>query len=221
MSLYPAVPFPASAAAVPGGWPPELAGAGIVAVRVADLASPLRRPLREGDRTALTAAGAGKIRTGDLVVFLRPVAVAPAVVRRDGKVQAGEIPPADARAEIIEQQLDEMAGQPGVIDAVAAETVPRGRSRRRAAVDDNGGGAARRAADDADAGGLLRRDPGGAVRGPGAAALAGGVRRAHGHGAGDVAARGRAGAGPAAAGHGPGCVGRRAPGARLPRRGYR
>jgi hypothetical protein len=34
--LYPAVPFPASPA-VPGGWPPELAGAGIVAVRVADL----------------------------------------------------------------------------------------------------------------------------------------------------------------------------------------
>ncbi|HEX3955664.1 MAG TPA: hypothetical protein VHZ03_03420, partial [Trebonia sp.] len=62
MSFYPAVPLPASPA-VPGGWPPELAGAGIVAVRVADLACPLRRPLREGDRTALTAAGAGTIRT--------------------------------------------------------------------------------------------------------------------------------------------------------------
>jgi hypothetical protein len=32
-------------------------------VRVADLASPLRRPLREGDRTALIAAGGAKIRT--------------------------------------------------------------------------------------------------------------------------------------------------------------
>ena len=90
--LYPAVPFPASPAAVPGGWPPELAGAGIVAVRVADLACPLRRPLREGDRTALTAAGAGTIGTGDLVVFLKPVAVAAAVVRRDGRVQAAGIP---------------------------------------------------------------------------------------------------------------------------------
>ena len=89
MSLYPAVPFPASPAAVPAGWPAHLAGAGIVAVRVADLACLLRRPLREGDRTALTAAGAGTIRAGDLVVFLKPVAVAPAVVRRDGKVQAG------------------------------------------------------------------------------------------------------------------------------------
>ena len=127
VSLYPAVPFPASAAAVPGGWPPDLAGAGIVAVRVADLASPLRWPLREGDRTALTAAGAGKIRTGDLVVFLRPVAVAPAVVRRDGKVQAGGHPADHARLGIIEQQLDEMTGRPDVIGMVAAQTVPRGK----------------------------------------------------------------------------------------------
>ena len=125
VSLYPAVPFPASPA-VPDGWPPELAGTGIVAVRVADLACPLRRPLREGDRTALTAADAGKIRTGDLVVFLKPVAVAPAVVRRDGKVQAGGHPADHARLGIIEQQLDEMTGQPGVIDMVAAGTVPQG-----------------------------------------------------------------------------------------------
>ena len=128
MPLYPAVSFPASpAAVVPVGWPPELAGAGIVAVRVADLACPLRRPLREGDRTALTAAGAGKIRTGDLVVFLKPVAVAPAVVRRDGKVQAGGHPADHARLGILEQQLDEMTGQPGVINLVAAQTVPRGK----------------------------------------------------------------------------------------------
>jgi len=125
--LYPAVPFPATPAAVPGGWPPELAGAGIVAVRVADLACPLRRPLREGDRTALTAAGAGKIRTGDLIVFCKPVAVAPAVVRRDGKVQAGGHPADHARLGILEQQLEEMTGQPGVIDLVAAQAVPRGK----------------------------------------------------------------------------------------------
>ena len=126
VSLYRAVPSAASAAAVPDGWPPELAGAGIVAVRVADLASPLRRPLREGDRTALAVAGGG-IRTGDLVVFCKPVAVAPAVVRRDGRVQAGGHPADHARLGIIEQQLDEMAGQAGVIDAVAAQTVPRGK----------------------------------------------------------------------------------------------
>jgi hypothetical protein len=124
--LYPAAPFPASPA-VPGGWPPELAGAGIVAVRVADLDCPLGRPLREGDRTALTAAGAGKIRTGDLVVFLKPVAVAPAMVRRDGRVQAGGHPADHARLGIFEQQLDEMTGTPGVIGLVAAQTLPRGK----------------------------------------------------------------------------------------------
>ena len=70
-----------------------------------------------------------------MVVFCRPVAVAPAVVRRDGRVQAGGHPADHARLGILEQQLDEMAGQPGVIDKVAAETVPRGKvkgSARRA-----------------------------------------------------------------------------------------
>ena len=80
-------------------------------MRVADLQSPLRRPLREGERTALTAHGAGKIRMGDAVVFCKPVAVAAAVVRRDGRVQAGGHPADHARLGVIEQQLDAMAGQ--------------------------------------------------------------------------------------------------------------
>jgi len=124
VSLYPAV---RSAATSVAGWPANLPGAGIIAVRIAGLRSPLRRPLREGDRTALTAAGGERIRTGDLVVFCKPVAVAPAVVRRDGRVQAGGHPADHARLGVIEQQLDEMAGQPGVIDQVAAQTVPRGK----------------------------------------------------------------------------------------------
>ena len=124
MSLYPAV---RSAATSVAGWQANLPGAGMIAVRIADLRSPLRRPLREGDWTALTAAGGERIRTGDLVVFCKPVAVAPAVVRRDGRVQAGGHPADHARLGVIEQQLDEMAGQPGVIDQVAAQTVPRGK----------------------------------------------------------------------------------------------
>ena len=99
----------------------------MIAVRVSDLRSPLRRPLREGDRTALTAAGTGKIRTGDLVVFCKPVAVAAAVVRRDGQVQAGGHPADHARLGIIEQQLDEMTGQPGAIDQLAAQARPQGK----------------------------------------------------------------------------------------------
>ena len=99
----------------------------MLAVRVADLRSPLRRPLRGEDRTALTAAGAGKIRSGDLVVFCKPVAVAAAVVRRDGRVQAGGHPADHARLGIIEQQLDAMTGQPGTIGQVAGQVRPRGK----------------------------------------------------------------------------------------------
>ena len=53
-----------------------LGQAGVVAVRVADLASPARQGLGRDGRTALVAAGAGRIRSGDLVVWLKPVAVA-------------------------------------------------------------------------------------------------------------------------------------------------
>ena len=75
----------------------ELLGrAGMVAVRVADLAWPAGRGPETGGRSALTAAGAGKIRGGDLVVFCKPVAIAPAVVRRDGRVQAAGHPAAPA-----------------------------------------------------------------------------------------------------------------------------
>jgi len=124
--LYSAVPFSATAA-VPDGWPVGVAGAGIVAVRAADLRSPLSRPPGEGARTALTAEGAGKIRTGDMTVFLKPVAVAPAVIRRDGRVQAGGHPADHARLGVIEAQLDAMTGQPGTIDQVAAGVVSRGK----------------------------------------------------------------------------------------------
>ncbi|HEY3033899.1 MAG TPA: hypothetical protein VGJ54_04475, partial [Streptosporangiaceae bacterium] len=84
-------------------------------------------PLGGNDRTALVAAGAGRIRAGDLVVFCKPVVVAAAVVRRDGHVQAGGHPADHARLGLIEQQLDEMTGQPGTIDAIAAAVRPRGK----------------------------------------------------------------------------------------------
>jgi hypothetical protein len=62
-----------------------------------------------------------------MTVFLKPVAVAPAVVRRDGRVQAGGHPADHARLGVIEQQLDAMTGQPGVIGQVAEQVVPRGK----------------------------------------------------------------------------------------------
>ena len=96
-----------------------LARAGMVAVRAADLASPCERGLGKNGRTALTAAGAGRIRTGDLVVWLKPVAVTRAVVRRDGRVQAAGHPADHARLGVAEQRLDELTGRPGVIDEIA------------------------------------------------------------------------------------------------------
>jgi hypothetical protein len=90
----------------------------MVAIRAADLVSPARCCPGEGARTALTAAGAGKIRNGELVAFCKLVAIVPAVVRRDGRVQAAGHPADHARLGVLEEQLDEMAG-PGAIDELA------------------------------------------------------------------------------------------------------
>jgi len=105
---------------VPGG------GTLMVAVRVADLVSPVRkgRPLGEGDRSALAVAGTEQIRTGDQVVFLKVVAVAPARVRRDGRVQAQGSPCEHARLGPLEDWLEQQAG-PGVIDQIAERAVLR------------------------------------------------------------------------------------------------
>src|SRR5262245_47037781 len=100
---------------------------GVVAVRVADLASPARQGLGRDGRTALTAAGAGRIRSGDLVVWLKPVAVARVVVRRDGRVQAAGHPADHARLGLAEERLDELCGIPGVIDQIARAVTLDGR----------------------------------------------------------------------------------------------
>jgi hypothetical protein len=91
VSVCPAVSLdvmPAAAEETGLGW---LGQAGMVAVRVADLRSPAGVGLGKDGRTALVTAGAGPIRSGDVVVFCKPVAIALAVVRRDGRVQAGGI----------------------------------------------------------------------------------------------------------------------------------
>ena len=92
----------------------------MVAVRVADLASPTGRGLGKNGRTALVAARAGKIATGDLVVFCKPVAVAPAMVRRDGRVQAHGHPADHVRLGVAEERLDALTGRPDVIGEIAA-----------------------------------------------------------------------------------------------------
>jgi hypothetical protein len=99
----------------------------MVAVRVADLASPARKGLGKDGRTALVAAGAGPVQTGDLVVFCKPVAVAAAVVRRDGRVQAAGHLADHVRLGVAEERLDALCGEPGIIGKVAAGITLTGR----------------------------------------------------------------------------------------------
>jgi hypothetical protein len=135
MPFYPVMPPDVTSSGVEDAALSLLGLAGMVAVRAADLASPCRRGLGRDGRTAVTAAGAGRIRSGDLVVWLRPVAVTRAVVRRDGRVQAAGHPADYARLGVAEERLDELCGMPGVIDRIARTVTLDGRVK----------GAARRA----------------------------------------------------------------------------
>ena len=85
--------------------------------------SALRWPVREGvsgdGRSALVVAQAPAVRSGQLVVWLKVVAVAEAVVRRDGRVQVAGRPADHARLGVLEEELDTRCG-PGTIDRVAA-----------------------------------------------------------------------------------------------------
>jgi hypothetical protein len=112
------------AAALPGA-------ARVIAIRATDLVSPCGRPPAEGDRTALVVAGTPGIHAGDQLLFVKVVAAAPAVVRRDGRIQAAGHPAGHARLGALEQQLDELAG-PAVIDQVAAQATLTGKVKGEA-----------------------------------------------------------------------------------------
>ena len=112
MSFY---PVRSSVASVPGEC--EVPGGLMVAVRAADLVSPAGRPCGESDRTALAVGGTRRIRSGEMVVFCKVVAVAPARVRRDGRVQAQGSPCDHARLGVAEERLDEVAGPDAVGEA--------------------------------------------------------------------------------------------------------
>ena len=108
MPLYPVVSSLATAEPGEGGGPAE--GSFVVAVWACGLVSPAGRPLRPGERSALVVGGTEKIRGGELAVFCKVVAVAPAVVRRDGRVQAEGKPYDYARLGVLEEHLDAIAG---------------------------------------------------------------------------------------------------------------
>jgi hypothetical protein len=98
----------------------------MVALRLADVVPPLRDGGPTGDRSALVAGGTERIRTGEVTVFCKVVVVAPAMVRRDGRVQAQGSPAAHATLGPLEEWLEAQGG-PGVIDGIAERAVLRGR----------------------------------------------------------------------------------------------
>ena len=103
----------------------------LIAIRAADLVAPAGRALAGGGRTALAVAGTPEIRAGDQLLFVKVVAVASAVVRRDGRIQAAGHPADHARLGALEQQVDELAG-PGVIDEIAARATLTGKVKGKA-----------------------------------------------------------------------------------------
>ena len=117
MHVYPVSPDAASSIAD---------GGVMVAVRLANLVTPLRNGRLPGGgcRSALVIGGTRRIRTGEPVVFCKIVAVAPAQVRQDGRVQAKGSPVHHARLGPLEEWLEEQAG-PGVIDGIAERAVLR------------------------------------------------------------------------------------------------
>ena len=124
MSSYPAAGRPVCVFADEGDLP-----AGVtVAVRLADLVSPLKSgaPLGDGDRSALAVAGTERFRRGEPLVFLKAVAVAEAVVTRDGRVRAAGSPCAHATLGPLEDWLDARAGT-DVIGGIAKRAVLDGR----------------------------------------------------------------------------------------------
>jgi hypothetical protein len=123
VSFYPVSSSPVvSAAQSPG---PDQATV-MVAVPASALSWPVAAGSGGDDRSAMVVADAEKIVSGDLLVWCKVVVVAPAVVRRDGRVQAEGRPCDHARLGAIEEQLDQMVGQ-GTIEAIAAGVRPTGK----------------------------------------------------------------------------------------------
>ena len=126
MSFYPVSSRPAiPGVEIPGG--DQAAGQAVmVAVPVSALVWPVRAGSGRDGRSALLVAGASPIATGEPVVWCTVVVTAPAVVRRDGRVQAAGRPCDHARLGVAEQELDRRCG-PGTIERIAAGVCPTGK----------------------------------------------------------------------------------------------
>jgi hypothetical protein len=88
VSFYPVPSRPAIAGVEVPGVDQGTARAVMVAVPVSALVWPVRADSGGDGRSALLVAGTSPIATGEPVVWCTVVVTAPAVVRRDGRVQA-------------------------------------------------------------------------------------------------------------------------------------
>lgn len=123
MSFYPVSSRPA----IPGVEIPDVGRAAVmVAVPVSALTWPVRAGSGGNGRSALVVAGPSRIAAGDLVAWCRVAVVAPALLRRDGRVQAEGRPCDHARLGVAERELDRRCG-PGTIERVAAGVRPTGK----------------------------------------------------------------------------------------------
>jgi hypothetical protein len=107
------------------------AGTVMVAVPVSALSWPVRDGADTDGRSAMVVEAAGKIKSGELVAFCKVVAVAPATVRRDGRVQADGRPCDHARLGAGEVELDAACG-PEAIERVAAGVSLTGKIKAKA-----------------------------------------------------------------------------------------
>jgi hypothetical protein len=131
VSFYPVSSRPAiSGVEIPGGEIPggdqAAAQAVMVAVPVSALVWPVRAGSGRDGRSALLVAGAEPVTAGGPVAWCKVVVVAPAVLRRDGRVQAEGRPCDHARLGVAEQELDRRCGA-GTIERIAAGVCPTGK----------------------------------------------------------------------------------------------
>jgi hypothetical protein len=126
VSFYSVSSRPAiSGGEIPGG-DQAAAQAVMVAVPVSALVWPVRAGSGRDGRSALLVAGAEPVTAGGPVAWCKVVVVAPAVLRRDGRVQAEGRPCDHARLGVAEQELDRRCG-PGTIERIAAGVCPTGK----------------------------------------------------------------------------------------------
>src|SRR6478672_3189765 len=126
VSFYPVSSWPAISGGEATGGDQVAARVVVVAVPVSALVWPVRAGSDGDGRSGLLVAGVKPITAGDPVAWCKVVVVAPALLRRDGRVQARGRPCDHARLGAAEQELDRRCG-PGTIDRIAAAVRPTGK----------------------------------------------------------------------------------------------